>query len=168
VENRAEVANISLGSLIELPALEDVIDWTEEHNLLIVAAIGNNGLQAVLCPASNSKAVCVSGVLPTDVKADFSNWNETADQSAPATGIESTWWDGTTGIWSGTSFSTPLVSASIANCLQRVAAKSPKTIRGLLKISGDNIDPLNPSYAGRLGPRLNFRKLDYNMRPNKR
>lgn len=159
VVNGAEVANVSMGAIERLNALSDVLDWTEENNLLVVSPIGNNGFDKALFPAGYSSVVCVSGVNPNDTKAPFSNWSGDADAAAPATGIKSTWWDGRTGIWSGTSFASPMVAAAIAEGLRMGSPRSPEFLRIQVELSGDNIDSLNPSYDGELGRRLNFRRL---------
>ncbi|KAA0228417.1 hypothetical protein FCG40_04535 [Fimbriimonadia bacterium ATM] len=157
--NGSELANVSLGAIDNVPALNDVLDWCEEVGLLVVAAIGNNGQRLALTPARNSKAVCVTGVLPDDVRAPFSNWEGAADAAAPATGIKSYWWDGTAGIWSGTSFAAPFVTGAIASGLAYSPPRTPEFLRDAVRVSGDNIDPLNPGFEDQLGSRLNMARL---------
>ncbi len=159
VLNGAEVANISLGSVDRIPALSDVLDWTDENGLLIVAPIGNNGQRLAVFPAGYSEALCVSGVLPDDRKAPFSNWRGTADSAAPATGIRSTFWNGQMGLWSGTSFAAPLVAGAVADCLTRRLSMRPEDLIDAVDETGDDIDGLNPLYRGELGTRLNYSRL---------
>lgn len=158
VANGAEVANISLGSVDQIKALSDVIDWTETKHLLIVSPVGNNSLDGALFPSKISRVVCVTGLASDDTKAPFSNWAGTADASAPATGVRSTWWDGSMGVWSGTSFAAPLVAGSVADALRR--GPVPLGImRGLVRSTGTDIDGLNPLYDGELGLKLQFTGL---------
>lgn len=157
--NGAELVNISLGSLEELFAMSDVLDWTDEKGIQIVAPIGNDNLAKARFPAGYSKAICVSGVDDGDRKAVFSNWNSTADQSAPATGIVSAWWDGKMAMWAGTSFAAPLVTGAIADALRSRSFLGAKSLRSRITKIGDNIDGLNSNYTGKLGPRLNCAKL---------
>ncbi len=160
VTSGANLINLSLGSTQQIAALRDVVDWTESNNVLLVAAIGNNDSNLAIEPSVYSKVVCTAGVDPTDHKASFSNWNSAADSCAPSTGIKSFWWDGTLGIWSGTSFATPIVAGSIAAGLTlRGSMVSVSSIRTLVNSSGANIDSLNPSYAGKLGRRIDYRAL---------
>lgn len=159
VQNRCQLANISLGAIEEIPALGDVIDWAESNKMLVIAPIGNDNQNRAIYPSKYGKVVCVAGLLPTDAKAPFSNWESTADVAAPATGILSTWWDGTLGIWSGTSFAAPVVTGSLANALRYGKPKTPSKLRDALRLSGDNIDGLNPAYRGKLGRRLNVTRL---------
>ncbi|HRK22279.1 MAG TPA: S8 family serine peptidase [Fimbriimonadaceae bacterium] len=159
VVSGAEIANVSLGSIERLNALSDVLDWTEANRLLVVSPIGNNGFDQALFPGGYSNVVCVSGVNPNDTKAPFSNWAGDADAAAPATGIQSTWWDGRTGIWSGTSFAAPMVASALAEGLRLGIPRTPEYLRLKAQTSGDSIDSLNPGYVGELGKRLNYRRL---------
>ncbi|AIE84746.1 S8 family peptidase [Fimbriimonas ginsengisoli] len=164
VTQKAEVANVSLGSLAQVVALTDAMDWCEQNRLLVVAAIGNDGLRAACFPARISKVVCVSGVDQDNHKASFSNWEGTADAAAPATGFASQFWDGSIAVWNGTSFAVPVVTASIADCLRRIPANTPSTMRKALTSSGTKIDGLNPKYKGELGMLVNYTKLDQALR----
>jgi hypothetical protein len=161
VVNGAEVANISLGSVEGIPALNDVLDWCEDRNLLVVSGSGNGNVDRALYPARISKVICVTGLDPQNIKADFSNWDGAARSAAPATGIVSQWWDGQWGIWSGTSFSAPMVAAAVADCLRRQQISVPvDQIRDLVEESGRSLDELNPDYRGELGTLLDIQRLN--------
>lgn len=160
VTHSAEVANISLGSTDPIPALSDVADWCEENQLLVVSGIGNDATNRALYPARVTKVVCVSGLLPDNRKADFSNWDGHCASAAPATGIVSQWWDGHMGTWSGTSFSSPMVAAAVADCLRRTTPKPLGFLRDAVATSGQNIDGINPDYAGKLGTLLDVQNLN--------
>ncbi|HWP30127.1 MAG TPA: S8 family serine peptidase [Fimbriimonadales bacterium] len=160
VINGAEVANVSLGSEQQVKALSDVLDWTDENGLVICAPVGNGNHEGADFPARYSESICVTGVDPYDIKASFSNWDGTAESAAPATGIVSFWWDGTMGIWSGTSFGSPFVVGALAAGLSHIKpVLIPDVIRDIVNESGDNIDGLNPNYEQKLGTRLNMRSL---------
>jgi subtilisin family serine protease len=161
VVNRAEVANISLGSAERIPALTDVLDWCEANHLLVVSGSGNANVDRAFYPARISKVICVTGLDPQNIKADFSNWDGAARSAAPATGIVSQWWDGHMGVWSGTSFSAPMVAGAIADCLRRI---SPNVdlgdIRDVVEVSGRDLDVLNPDFRGELGTLLDVQRLN--------
>lgn len=152
----AEVANVSLGSLNRIPAMTDVMEWCETNNLLVVAAIGNNGLEAACYPATVKKVVCTGGLNPNNTKAGFSNWERECDVSAPATGIISQNWNGTLGNWSGTSFSTPMAAATAIEALRLTRPLAPSVLRNLFDTSGRDLDALNPDYQRKLGKLLDF------------
>lgn len=163
VTNGAEVANISLGSVDTITALSDVLDWaTEEKNLLVVAAIGNNSAELMLSPSSSGKVAAVSGLDPTNHKALFSNWDRGAIVSAPATGVKSFWWTGGVGVWSGTSFASPMVAAAVGDALRRRSGPArARRLRDKIESSGDTlVRTLNPAYSDSLGLRLNCRRLN--------
>jgi subtilisin family serine protease len=169
VMNEAEVANVSLGSLERLPALSDVLEWTDEHQLLVVAAAGNNNLDEVLFPSSYSKVICVTGVDGRDRKAVFSNWGSDADMAAPAVGVQSTWWNGKAAIWSGTSFAAPMVAASTAESLRRSSKWPVDRLREIVRRAGVNIDGLNhDDYRGKLGRRLDWLLMETLLRKTPR
>jgi len=155
-----EVINISLGSTTAITALTDVMDWCDEKNVLVVAAIGNNAHEGACFPARISKSICVSGLNPDNTKAPFSNWDGTADASGPATGIISASSDGMCAVWSGTSFSTPMVAAAIADCLRRTTHIRNRLWSDFLKKSGSSIDTANPLYKSKLGNLLNIPSLN--------
>ena len=157
VENGSNVINVSLGSVSYITAFSEVVDWVEGHNVLIVSPIGNNETSSALFPSAYSNVVCVAGLDPDNVKASFSNWSSSALVSAPATGIESAWWDGGSAVFSGTSLSAPLVVGCIAAL--PIEFPSVSQLRQAIHDTGTNIDPLNPGYQGKLGKLLNFGAL---------
>lgn len=162
VTQRAAVSNISLGTQTRIPALNDALDWAvEERGLIVVAAAGNDALNSASEPSNNSNVICVAGIDSANRKAGFSNWDSSVGLSAPAVGVKSYYNGGRLGVWSGTSFAAPLVSAGIANGL-RLRTVSPTTPRLLrtVRASGDTLlNSVNSSYQGKLGGRLNLRRL---------
>lgn len=165
VSQKAEVANVSLGSPDALTAFNDVAEWAETKGLLVVAAIGNAGSDRAWYPARSSKALCVAGVGADDTKAAFSNWDSAADASAPAVGIVSQFWDGGLGIWSGTSFASPFVAAGVADCLRRSPTpKAPSSLRRWVTESGQSVDSLNKKYKGKMGTLLSILNLSSRVR----
>lgn len=158
--NGAELANVSLGTLSEIPAISDILDWANSKNLTVVAAIGNNGISRACYPAKVKKTICVGGLTSTNVKAPFSNWDSTCKASAPSVGICSTDWTGLMSYWSGTSFSTPMVTGALAEMLRqnRTILNSEK-LASALKLSVVDITKQNPVYKSKLGGLLNVAKL---------
>jgi hypothetical protein len=159
VNTGCEIANVSMGSLNDLPAMSDVMDWCEEKNLLVVASMGNDGIDEAAFPARISKVVAVGGLLPDNVKAPFSNYDGKCDFSAPATGIISQWYDGQIGVWSGTSFSAPMVTGAIADALKKTGRIPVGTLRDRIDEAGGDLDGKNPDYRGRLGVLLDVKRI---------
>lgn len=151
----AEVANISLGSPGNVPALSDVIEWAQLNGTLVIAAAGNENRDMVYDPAGISKVLAVTGVDGADRKAVFSNFHGKIESCAPATGLRSYGIGPNMVIWSGTSFAAPLVSGAVIECLRHLPAKmSVEVLFDRVEASGMNIDALNPGYQGHLGRRL--------------
>jgi len=158
VNSNAKVINVSLGAVDRITALSDMLDWVEAAGSIVVAAAGNNGTETDFFPASYSEAISVCAIDHLDRKASFSNWEGHVDMSAPGTGIKSYYWNGSMAVWSGTSFSSPMVAAGIAIGLEYATRPySTQEIQSLLDASGTDIDPLNPQYEGRIGVKLNIR-----------
>ncbi len=159
VSSKSEIANVSLGSLTNVPALSDVMEWCLANNLLIVAPIGNNDLQVICYPAKIEGALCVGGVDAINQKASFSNWNSNCAVSAPSVGFASQFWDGSLAIWSGTSFAAPVVAATIAEALRHSKASDPQSMIQATKSTGNQLIHMNPAYKNRMGVLVNFTRL---------
>jgi hypothetical protein len=167
VKSGAEVANVSMGTHADTPALNNAVDWCGEKGMLVVAAIGNDGAPTALEPALHPRVVCVGGLLPNDTKAPFSNWSPVCDVSAPATGIAAPWWTGQTVVWSGTSFASPLAAGAVADCLRRTGKLPVDLLHAIMRSSGDGVDHLNKPYQQNLGTKLNIAALDTAVRAGK-
>jgi len=159
VTNGAEVANVSLGTLTDVPALSDVIDWCTENNLLVVAPIGNNGLNAICHPASYESVICVGGLDAVNRKASFSNWNKKCNVSAPAVGFASQFWDGSLAVWNGTSFAAPAVAAAVADGLRHTNPTPIETIKSAIMSSRVPLRRLPAQFQGKLGGILDVTRL---------
>lgn len=168
VSQKASVCNISLGARGEIPAFEQVFAWARAKGLTVVAPIGNNGKNLALSPSNLDGVICVSGVDQNSVRASFSNYNYRADIAAPATGVKSYYWDGNLAIWSGTSFSAPLVTGAISLAIGCGNYLSTTDWEDALRITGTSIDVLNPKFKGRLGKLLSVGALVHSNRTTKR
>ena len=166
VTSKAEVANLSLGALNNIPALSDVMDWCLANNLLVVAPIGNNGMHVACYPAKVDGVVCVGGVDAINQRAIFSNWHSRCAVSAPAVGFASQFWDGGLAIWSGTSFAAPVVAASIAEALRHTTPTPTETSSRAIVSTGNVLSRLNPYYRNQMGVLVDFTRLvGYFMKP---
>ncbi len=111
------VANMSLGSIGSVPALETAINNAAAAGIVIVVAAGNSGedvtaSQAI--PAMYEQVICVSALESDDTFAYFSNWGAAVDITAPGVYVPSLsrngWWE----YMDGTSMATPHVAGAIA------------------------------------------------------
>ena len=159
VASHADVVNISLGGLSSVPALSDVMDWCLQNNVVVVAPIGNNALNAVCYPAKLEGVICVGGVDAANQKASFSNWGTRCQVSAPAVGFASQFWDGGLAVWSGTSFASPVVAASVAEALRHTSSQDNESLAHKLTSTGATLTSLLATYKGQLGVLVDFAKL---------
>jgi subtilisin family serine protease len=155
-----QVINISLGTDVPLNALECIVEFAMERGVLIVAPSGNDGLEVVLNPSRIRGVLSVAGLEKDDRKADFSNYGERIDVSAPADGISSLWHDGTVASYSGTSFSSPLAAGAAAIAIQHLEqVPDAWNLASLIRSAGRSINNQNPGYEGKLGTALSVSRL---------
>ncbi len=116
VANGADVINCSWGSAEFFSMSNSLVTaWVISQGVIIVAASGNNNINAPAFPASFPGVYSVAASDQTDTKASFSNWGPTVDVSAPGVSIYSTISSaigaGTHDYMSGTSMASPMVAA---------------------------------------------------------
>jgi hypothetical protein len=129
------IINLSFGTYAaEKPdRLAEAITSATRRGIVVVASAGNDGTSRPTYPAAYAGVVSV-GALGPDGPATFSNWGEWVRASAPGVDVASGFWtfngktSGEAGgdadeyagwaLWSGTSFSAPIVAAALARELQ--------------------------------------------------
>lgn len=165
VNNGATAINCSWGSS-NSGGLAAAMDYATAHGVIIVAAAGNDGTNSPDYLGTRTDVVNVCATDTTDVKADFSDFGAWVDIAAPGTNILSTYSNhGNTGYiaWiSGTSQASPHVCGAAGLLKSYDESLTRDDIVNLLVGYTDNIDALNPTYAGLLGSgRLNlFKAID--------
>src|SRR5262249_15247295 len=87
----------------------------------------------------------------------FSNYNIAVRASAPGASLYSAYPGGRWANWSGTSFSTALVTGEATLLLALKPGTSRTILNQTISGSGVNIDAINPSYFGKLGRRIDYR-----------
>jgi hypothetical protein len=112
--NRTNIVNMSISgqsSDIMNMAVESLV----KQGLVVVVAAGNDGRNACQnSPASSPIAITVGSSGITDNYSRFSNHGKCVNIAAPGEAIKSTIPNGRSGIMSGTSMASPLVSGVIA------------------------------------------------------
>ncbi len=164
VDGGAQVINMSLGAYGDNPALRAAINYALERNVAIVAAVGNDGAGQVAYPAAYPEVIAVGADDFLKRPASFTNYGEAVDISAPGVGLVTAWSGDQYGAVSGTSFSTPLVSAAVAVALQHNPHLTPRQAAQVVIDAADDIaapgdDPF--SGAGTLNMQ---RVMDYGQR----
>lgn len=114
VDAGAKVINISMGSFGDSSVMRDAIAYASERGVLMVAAVGNNGIERVTYPAAYDSVIAVGAVDATGMHMEFSNSGSAVDLAAPGYGINAAWSGSEAVRVSGTSFSAPIVTGAVA------------------------------------------------------
>ncbi len=121
VDNGAHVINLSLGfDADSANVLWDAADYAYRSCVSVVASMGNHDSYTPRYPAGFYNVVAVGATDTDDWRADPFSWGGGSaygwhiDLVAPGNNILSTIWNDSTAIWSGTSFSAPHVSGTLA------------------------------------------------------
>jgi thermitase len=121
--------------------LQNAVRHAAAHDVLIVAAAGNDGNATLNYPAAYAEVVSVAATDARDVRATFSNANSDVEIAAPGVNILSTYMDGGYRALSGTSMATPHVSGVAAIIRTRNPAFSAAQARAKLDASVDDEGP---------------------------
>lgn len=143
VNDGAHIINVSAGQLTDNGEAEGWLDRAvqlcKDHNVLIVAAAGNDGCECLHVPASLPTVLAVGAMNDQGKPIDFSNWGESYQNQgilAPGEHILGAKPGGGTQKLSGTSFATPIVSGVAALLLslqvQRGETPDPAKVRAVL------------------------------------
>jgi cyanobactin maturation PatA/PatG family protease len=146
VEHGANVINISGGQLATSAEsdklLANAVRLCRENNVLIVAAVGNDGCDCLHVPAAIESVLAVGAMDAQGNPIGFSNWGKPyQDQGILALGdnILGAIPGGGTAAKTGTSFATPIVSGIVALLLsiqlQRGEKADPHAIRDAILLS---------------------------------
>jgi len=147
VSHGAQVINMSFGISGQAQTLKNAINQATAAGVILVASAGNENSNAPQYPAAYPGVISVAATSLTDTKTSFSNYGPSVFVSAPGVNIISAYPGGYYGLFSGTSFSAPMVAAEAA------LLRSLRTSGWTSSISAGvvNIDAVNPNYAGQLG-----------------
>jgi len=163
VDNGAHILSNSWGGDDFSQGLEDAISYANDHDVLFVAAAGNDGRDTDVSPHYPSSydvpnVLAVAATDHNDAKPSWSNYGLTSvDLGAPGVDTLSTEPGNSYGYKSGTSMATPHVSGAAALVKGYNPGLSALDIKSLIM---DSVDPV-ASMAGRTvtGGRLNLNTL---------
>ncbi len=139
VDNGARVINMSWGDPSGAPVLRDAIRYAESADVVLVAAAGNEGEDAVFYPARFSQTIAVGATASEGQVLAFSNYGPSIDVVAPGQAILSLFPGGTYGPRSGTSMAAPHVAGLAALLLGRQPAWTAERVRDALRASAQDL-----------------------------
>jgi subtilisin family serine protease len=147
VENRMQIASMSLGASRGNPALEDAVKAMEAAGVTLIAAAGNSG-GAVGFPGGYEGAIGVAASDSRDNLARFSSRGPEVDLIAPGVAVKSTYVGGTYSSLSGTSMATPHVSGLAALYVARNPSAGPAAVRAALVAASVKLPNVIPEGQG--------------------
>lgn len=153
VNSGCDVINLSLGvsaSALSYEAkttLQSIVDTATKKNILLISAVGNNSNSILNYPAALEGVTGVGSVGKTLDHSSFSNTNESVFVCAPGEYMSSTWYGESNsynlaasyGSSSGTSFSTPILTAMAALAKQANKDMNYIEFQELLKSSSTDL-----------------------------
>ncbi|GIW22315.1 MAG: thermitase [Candidatus Sericytochromatia bacterium] len=151
VDNGANIINLSLGGPNAGKTLENAIKYAYNSNVLVVAAMGNNGQRVKNYPASYKNVIAVSATDANNKSASFSNYGDWVSVAAPGLRIYSTFPTYKVELsrfnlplgyasMSGTSMATPFVSALAGLILSKEPNLKRADIRRKIETGANDID----------------------------
>jgi subtilisin family serine protease len=88
--NGANIVNMSLGGPDQYGWEKKAFKNVYSRGILLIASAGNSGYEADHYPAANDTVIAVAGIGEDMVVADFSNYGDYVELTAPAVGVLST------------------------------------------------------------------------------
>ncbi len=142
------VINMSLGRDCQASGVtqaeQDAITAAWNAGVLVVASAGNSASSNLQCPAAANHVIAVSATTNSDTLASFSSYGSFVDLAAPGVGIVNA--VGTSNVagsfytsWSGTSFSSPVVSGVAGLVWSADTTLTNAEVEQILKDTAENI-----------------------------
>ncbi len=125
-DHGAKVINLSLGNYAESDFLHEAIKYAFNKDVVLIAATGNDNTNQLGYPAAYPEVLAVSAIDQNKERATFSNYGDYVDVVAPGVDIASTYPDQQYAALSGTSMSTPHVTA-LAGLIRSINPKLKNT-----------------------------------------
>lgn len=148
VENKMDLANMSLGASQGNPSLADAAKKAHKAGVAIIAAAGNSGA-AVGFPAAYPEILAISAMDNADKLANFSSRGPEVDFIAPGVNVPSTYMNGGYRTLSGTSMACPHAAGVAALVMaSQPGVRGTEPLRAALKKVSTTIAGLKPTEQG--------------------
>jgi len=140
VDRKVDLINLSLGGDRPSAVLSHAIKYATSKNILLVAASGNDGVGQVAYPARYDEVLGVSALNFNATVADFSNFGDGIDLSAPGVDVISAYGADGYAVLDGTSSATAFVSGAALSELSRNPHLSTQQVKELLFTYADETE----------------------------
>lgn len=110
-DHGAKVINMSLGNYADSQFLHDAVKYAYDRDVVLVAASGNDNTERPGYPAAYPEVLAVAATDSNQKRAEYSNYGDYIDVSAPGTNIASTFPGNQYAALSGTSMASPHAAA---------------------------------------------------------
>lgn len=125
-DDGCQVLNLSFGVNTDIETVREAVEYAAEKGVILVAAVGNDGVTTKMYPAAYDCVIGVGSVEPDLTRSAFSHYNESVFVTAPGgkmvglgyTADDSYRLDAEAVANSGTSYATPVVVALAALALE--------------------------------------------------
>lgn len=141
IAEQVDVINLSLGGDSFSAIENEVIQRAIDAGIVVVAAAGNDAKKGnpIIYPASYDNVISVGAVDDTNNWSVFSNFNVFVTLVAPGERVLTTFPNQSYGNDAGTSFSTPIVSGTVAMMKALEPGLSNREIEGLLTMTAQDL-----------------------------
>jgi thermitase len=149
VDEGADILSNSWGGYGASELIHDAVIYAYDHDVLVIAAAGNEATSSKLYPAAYDEVIAVTATDSYDNPASFTNFGEWVELAAPGVDIYSTVWNDGYAYMSGTSMSTPHVAGVAALILSQFPNMTRDQVRLQLRFTADDLgDPGFDYYYG--------------------
>ncbi len=154
VNAQCKVINLSMVMSGVHSGVDHAIEYARAHDVMVIAAAGNDSTEVDRFPASDSYVLSVAAVDSNNLKTAFSSYGGKVDVCAPGAHVYAPYDDSLFAWWNGTSFAAPFVSGQAALLYAARPAATWNEVRDAIVGTSVSLDSLNPDYAGELGSGL--------------
>lgn len=153
----AHILNCSWGGAGGASTFEQevITDATLTFGALVVAAAGNDNSPDLFYPAYYDHVLAVSALGSGNRRASFTNYNYKVNVGAPGVNINSTYFQNSYQLNSGTSMASPVVAGVAALVKSQYPELSPDQIAKKIRVTSDNIYTIQgnnlPAFYGKFG-----------------
>lgn len=136
--NRPVVINMSLGGVAD-EVMDGAVRKLVNKGLTVIVSAGNDNYEACrFSPAREPNAITVTSIQSNGLKPIYANYGSCVKLIAPGEGVTSTWPNGKTSVWGGTSQAAPHVTGAAAIYLEDHPNALPSEVAEFLKSNSIN------------------------------